>query len=114
MSNLFSSESNPSLLDIIENSTRLFINFLRLYSFEKYASFINENIFLNFSKPKPIITAANVPPKTIIIGPTRKRVFIDPPSMTKAPKIDAKPRINPRIDPILFIRENPLVILTMS
>ncbi len=63
--------------------------------FGKYAIFINLNIFLKLSYPKPIITAAKVPPNTIIIGGIKNKALTDPPSSTNAPKIENIPKINP-------------------
>jgi hypothetical protein len=40
------------------------------------------------SYPKPIITAANVPPKTIIIGGIKNKALTEPPSSRKAPKME--------------------------
>ncbi len=58
---------------------------------------------MNFSHPKPIIIAANVPPNTIIKGATKNNAFIEPPSIIKAPNMANNAIINPFIDPYFFI-----------
>jgi len=64
------------------------------------------NILRKLSYPKPIITAAKVPPNTIIIGGIRNRALTDPPSSTKAPKIEKTPKINPLNALYFFIISN--------
>lgn len=63
-------------------------------------------MFLNLSKPKPIIIAENVPPKTITIDEKRNSAWNEPPSRKKAPKMENKPISNPRNAPILFVISN--------
>lgn len=67
-------------------------------------------MFLKFSYPKPIITAAKVPPKTINIGGRRNRALTAPPSQIKAPKTEIIPKINPLIVPNFLIIDNPEAI----
>ena len=74
--------------------------------FGKYASLISQNKFLKFSYPKPIITAAKVPPNTIIIGGIKNRALMDPPSSKNAPKMENIPKTNPLIALYFFIISN--------
>ncbi len=70
---------------------------LRLYFLGKYARTIRWKIFLNLSRPNPIITAANVPPKTTIRGGIRNSFSKAPPSIKNAPKIEKIPSRSPLI-----------------
>lgn len=60
-------------------------------------------MFLNLSNPKPIIVAANVPPKTITKAGSKKIALNDPPSSKKAPNMETSPSINPFTAPNFFI-----------
>jgi len=53
-----------------------------------------------------MITAANVPPKTIIIGGIRNSALTDPPSSKNAPKTENIPNINPLNALYFFIISN--------
>lgn len=64
------------------------------------------NIFIKLSYPNPIITAANVPPKTIIIGGIKNRALTDPPSSKNAPKMDIIPKAKPLIALYFLIISN--------
>lgn len=64
---------------------------------------INLKTFLNLSNPKPIIIAANVPPKTIKIDERRNSARNEPPSKKKPPKMEKSPRSNPNMVPPFFI-----------
>ncbi len=50
-----------------------------------------------------MITAANVPPNTIIIGGIRNNAFNEPPSQMNAPKTESTPKINPFMFPNFLI-----------
>jgi hypothetical protein len=80
----------------------------------KYASFISLNIFIKLSYPKPIITAANVPPKTIIIGGIKNKALTDPPSSKNAPKMDNIPKTNPLNALYFLIISNQAMSLAKS
>lgn len=67
-------------------------------------------MFLKFSYPNPIITAAKVPPKTISIGGSRNKAFTAPPSQMNAPNTDTIPNISPLTVPNFFIISNPEAI----
>jgi len=68
---------------------------------------------MNFSHPNPINIAANVPPNTINRGAVRNKACIEPPSITKAPKIAVIAINNPLTEPYFFIY-NPISILVES
>lgn len=53
-----------------------------------------------------MITAAKVPPNTIIIGGIKNRALIDPPSSKNAPKIENTPSNNPLNALYFFIISN--------
>ncbi len=53
-----------------------------------------------------MITAENVPPKTIIKGGIRNNASKDPPSRKNAPNMERIPNINPFNDPIFLIINN--------
>ncbi len=63
-------------------------------------------MFLNLSKPKPIIIAENVPPKTIIRDENKNSALKEPPSKKNAPKMENKPIISPINVPVFFIINN--------
>ena len=57
--------------------------------------YINFIIFLNLSRPNPIIIAAKVPPNTTIMGGIRNKASNEPPSQKNAPNIETIPRRRP-------------------
>ena len=71
---------------------------------------MSRKMLINFSRPKPIIVAEKVPPKTIINAGKRKRALADPPSIKNAPKIDINPRMRPEKVPADLIIRNPGLI----
>lgn len=71
-------------------------------------------MFTKLSYPNPIITAANVPPKTTMIGGIKNKALTDPPSRTKAPKIDRIPKTNPLKALYFFIISNQAMSLAKS
>ncbi len=106
--------NNPCLRALMDISTKEFISLSRLYVRGKYASLMSWNIFENLSKPKPIITAENVPPKTIINGEIRNSAPSEPPSIKYAPKIEKTPRSNPFIVPYFLVISNQAEIFVIS
>lgn len=68
---------------------------------------ITEIASINFSRPKPIITAEKVPPKTIISGGKRKSARNEPPSIKNAPNIENIPNPKPMNAPYFNFISNP-------
>ena len=66
------------------------------------------------SYPNPIITAANVPPKTIIIGGIKNRALTEPPSSKNAPKMETIPNTKPLIALYFLIISNQAMSVAKS